>query len=458
MRAFGDVPIKRKLTLVMAVTSLTGLLLMGAAAVGYELLLFRHETLLDLSGQAQIISAVSAAAVASGDRAMVRQVLSALSTQRQIVFGRVFGADGQLLADYVRADTDMRRADLAPQPEGPRFERGLICLSSPIVHDRHKLGTLMLCADLRELNARLKGGASILAVVVLASLLLALVLGGRLQRTISGPILNLTQLAQSVAAREDYSLRGAKHGQDEIGLLVDRFNDMLGQIQRHVTERKALEKQLLEISDREQARIGQELHDWLCQMLVSIGLNLNALKGGLEDRGLAESAKADRVAAKLSSAIATARHVAQGLYPVSLQSEGLTAALQQLAANTNVDCGVPCTADCAEGVSAGSQTTAIHLYRIAQEAVHNAVKHANPTRIVIRLGAQQDRGCLTIEDDGTGISGLPKPGPGMGLEIMRYRAGMIGGTLEIRQAETGGTIVVVVVRTKGDSRVRSKGE
>jgi signal transduction histidine kinase len=442
MRAFRDAPIKQKLTLVMAVTSLAGLLLMGAAAVGYEVLRFRHETLLDLTGQAQIISAASATALASGDLALVRKVLSALSTQPEIVFGRIFGADGRLAAEYARTDVQNLGSNLPPQPEGPRLERGLICFSHPIFQDKQKLGTLMLCADLRELHARLKGGASILGVALLASLLLALVLGGRLQRMISGPILNLAELAQTVAAREDYSLRGAKHGEDEIGLLVDRFNDMLGQTQRNVTERKQLEKQILEISDREQARIGQDLHDGLCQMLVSIGLNLNALKGGLEDRGLPESAKADRIAGKLSGAIATARHVAQGLYPVNLESDGLAAALHQLAANTSADFGVPCTAECGEGVSPGGQTIAIHLYRIAQEAVHNAIKHASPTRILIRLGIEQDRGSLTIADDGTGISGSPKPGPGMGLEIMRYRAGMIGGTLEIRRGETGGTIVV----------------
>ena len=565
MRAFRDTPIKRKLTVVMAVTSLTGLLLTGAAAVGYELLRFHQETVLDLRGQAKIISAASAAALATGDREVVGKILSALSTQREIVFGRVFGADGRLFAEYVRPDAARLRAAPAFRTEGAEIERGLVCFKAPIFQNQQRLGTLMLCADLHELHARLAGGASILAVVLLASLLLGLVLSGRLQRLISDPILNLAQLAQTVAARKDYSLRAPKHGEDEIGLLVERFNDMLGQVQHReaslrdseqrfrqlaesikevfwlynaakteviyvspayeqiwgrtcaslraspdgwldaihpedrqrvgdaavvkqvrgdydeeyrivrpdgevrwirdrafpvrneagevyrlagiaedITAHKTLEKQILEISDREQARIGQDLHDGLCQLLVGIGLNLTALKGDLEEQAPGELARADRMVARLADAINIARHLAQGLYPVNLQREGLAAALEQLAANTSTDFGVACTAECAEGIAVGSQTIATHLYRIAQEAVHNAIKHASPTNILIRLAAGHDRASLTITDNGRGIAGSPKPGAGMGLEIMRYRAGMIGGALEIRPAETGGTIVVCI--------------
>jgi PAS domain S-box-containing protein len=562
MRPFRDAPIKRKLTLVIALTSTSALLLASVAAVAYEIARFRHDTVLDLQGQAQLISSVSTASLASGDRAMVHKVLSALSTQPGIVFGRVFGTDGQLFAEYVRAGAAPVQSPLPPHPAGARFERGLVCFSYPMVLDNHKLGTLMLCADLRELHSRFKGGASILLVVVLASLLLALVIGRRLQRTISDPILNLAQLAQSVSTREDYTLRGTKHGNDEIGLLADRFNDMLSQIERReaglhaseerfrqlaesirevfwlsdaaktemiyvspgyqeiwgrtcdslyaspqewsqaihpddrarvwdaaltkqirgdydeeyriqrpdgsirwihdrafpvrdatgqvyrlagiaedITERKQLEKQVLEISDREQGRIGQDLHDGLCQLLVSIGFKANLLKQDLEARALPEAANAVHVARRLTDAIGMARHLARGLHPVKLPTEGLEAALQALAADTSQDFGVTCTAECADSVVVRDPDVATHLYRITQEAVHNAIKHARPTRIMVRMVANHSRVHLTISDDGCGISGAPKPGAGMGLAIMQYRAGMIGGALEIRRADTGGTIV-----------------
>ena len=223
--------------------------------------------------------------------------------------------------------------------------------------------------------------------------------------------------------------------------------DATGQVYRlagiaeDITQRKLLEKQVLEISDREQGRIGQDLHDGLCQLLVSIGFKANLLKQDLAARALPEADNADRFARKLADATVMARHLARGLHPVKLPTEGLEAALQILAADTSQDFGVACTAECADSVMVKDADVATHLYRIAQEAVHNAVKHGRGTRITIRLTADVNRGCITITDDGGGIPEPPKPGTGMGLAIMQYRAGMIGGTLDVRRAEAGGTIV-----------------
>jgi signal transduction histidine kinase len=433
MGPFRDAPIRQKLTLVIALTSTSALLLVTAAAAAYEITRFRRDTVLDLEGQAQIITAVSLSALASGDRAVVQKVLLALSTQHEIVYGRVVRPDGQLFAEYMRPDAAALHSPLSPQRAGPHFEHGLVCLNYPMAHDGQRLGTLTLSADLRELHSRFKSGASILAVAALASLLVALIVGGRLQRIISEPILNLTQLAQNVAARQDYSARGIKQGNDEIGALVDRFNDMLTQIERR-------EKQVLEITDREEARIGQDLHDGLCQLLVSIGFNAELLKRDLAVRALPEAANAERIARKLTDAIRMARHLAHGLHPVNLLTEGLGPALQALAADTSQDFGVACTAECAESVRVGDLDVGRQLYRIAREAVHNAVKHGRPRRITIRLVADRVRGHLAVANDGQGFARPLQPG-GIGLDLMRYRAGVIGGRLEIRPAEAGGTVV-----------------
>jgi PAS domain S-box-containing protein len=567
---FKDAPIRQKLTLVIALTSTCALLLVTAASLAYETVRFRHETVLVLTSQAQLVSDVSAPALVAGDHELVDDVLSALATQAEVVYGRVFGADGRLLAEYQRADAGPIHVPLTPQPAGPHFEPGLVSFSYPMLRNGQELGTLMLGADLRELHARFKGGATIMAVAVLASLLLALVLGRRLQRTISDPILSLAQLAQRVAAQEDYSLRGTKHANDEIGVLVDGFNGVLSQVERReqglrtseqrfrqlaesirevfwlsdvaktemlyvspgyeeiwgrtcssllacprdwlqaihpedrtrvqdaalskqargdydeeyrilrpdgsarwirdrafpvrdgegqvyrvagiaedITPRKRLEKQILEISDREQARIGADLHDGLCQLLVSIGFNANLLQRDLEARNLPEAANASRIARKLAEAIRMARDLARGLHPVKLPTEGLGAALEALAADTSQDCGVNCTAECAESVVVHDPNVATHLYRIAQEAVHNALKHAGPTRIRIRLAAKKTEARLSIRDDGCGITLPASPGPGMGLEIMRYRAGMIGGRIEIERADAGGTVIACSFRTDG---------
>lgn len=218
----------------------------------------------------------------------------------------------------------------------------------------------------------------------------------------------------------------------------------LAGIAEDVTIRRQLEKQVLEVSDREQARLGRELHDSLCQLLASIGFNAGALKKDLERLSATEAASADRIGRKLTEAIKMARDLSHGLCLANSVGENLPAALAQLAENTTADFGILCEADCIIGDRFTAPDIATQVYRIAQEAVHNAVKHARPARIVIRLSKQNGRAELSIADDGCGIArGVPERS-GLGLEIMKHRASIICGSLEIRskgEAGTAGTTV-----------------
>lgn len=211
-----------------------------------------------------------------------------------------------------------------------------------------------------------------------------------------------------------------------------------------VTGRKHLERQILEIRDREQERIGRDLHDELCQQLVSIGFNANTLRLDLEKGSRPEASAAERIGRRLTTAIKLTRDLAHGLCPANFENEDLALALNQLARNTSEDFDLRCSADCPAGKLITDPNVAMHAFRIAREAVHNAVKHGQPKHIGIRLSAEAGRVLLTVTDDGRGISADPKPGPGLGLEIMKYRARMICGTLDIRPrdpAEGVGTIL-----------------
>lgn len=212
-------------------------------------------------------------------------------------------------------------------------------------------------------------------------------------------------------------------------------------IAEDITRHKELEEQLIEISEREQGRIGRDLHDGLCQLLTGVGLTCSALKRDLGNRSLPEAATAGRIVHGINDAISMARQLARGLHPVNLQSAGLAAALLELAASTRSASSIECAAECSEKAVFRNPTVATHLYRIAQEAVQNAVKHARPTHISIHLTAQDNKIVLAVADDGVGIPQTATAGNGMGLAIMSYRAGMIGGTLETRLAEPRGTIV-----------------
>ena len=212
-------------------------------------------------------------------------------------------------------------------------------------------------------------------------------------------------------------------------------------IAEDTTDRHRLEREILEISDREQARIGQDLHDGLCQQLVSLGFDNQSLEQQLAVRALPETAAAQKMGKVLDDAITEARALSRGLFPVQLESDGLNLALQQLAANTRARARVNCQMDCPQPVLVRDNTVATHLYRIAQEAVNNAVKHSRAGSILIQLKAGQNRVELKISDNGVGIA-LPLPSArGMGMHIMHYRARTIGATLNIERGPEGGTVV-----------------
>lgn len=211
-----------------------------------------------------------------------------------------------------------------------------------------------------------------------------------------------------------------------------------------ITERRRLEQEVLNISEQEQRRIGQDLHDGICQQLAGIELMSQVLEQALAPKTKKHSAQAGQIAAHVREVISQTRMLAHGLCPVVLESEGLMSALQELAHATSKMFGVDCVFQCHQPVQIHDNATATHLYRIAQEAVSNAIKHGKARRIEIGLAAEADRVFLAVKDDGCGISTTP-PRTGAGLRIMQYRAGMIGGSLVVQRGETRGTTVACSV-------------
>lgn len=209
-----------------------------------------------------------------------------------------------------------------------------------------------------------------------------------------------------------------------------------------ISSRKLMEKQIAEISDREQRRIGQDLHDSLCQHMVSIAFAAELLRDKLERLKLPEAAQAETIADMVNEGISQARHLARGLYPVKLEVDGLSSALEELAANSQARSNIPCHFSCDEEVLIYDEVAGNNLYRIAQEAVNNAIKHGRGKNISIGLGAVEDEVTLTIKDDGIGFPESLGESHGMGLHIMNYRAKMIGAFLDIRRGAAGGTIVI----------------
>ena len=208
-----------------------------------------------------------------------------------------------------------------------------------------------------------------------------------------------------------------------------------------ITEKNQLEQAILDASVRERLKIGQDLHDGLGQHLTGIALMSKALEQKLASTHAAEAADAAKIVKLANEAICKIREIARGLLPVLSGDDGLVGALQRCAADVEELSQIRCELVCADPVPIADLGTATHLFHIAQEAVNNALRHADPQRIVITVERNQSSANIAIEDDGAGIDASNDEGRGLGLRIMSYRAWIIGGSLEVLPGVNGGTVV-----------------
>lgn len=216
---------------------------------------------------------------------------------------------------------------------------------------------------------------------------------------------------------------------------------------RDITERKRLEREIIEISSREQQRIGQDLHDGLGQELTGIELMCRALEQNLAASSKAAARQVGEIGQHIRDAIFHTRKLARGLSPVEFEANGLMSALRELVDHVQKLFRIECRLDCPEPVLIRNNIYATHLYRIVQEAVNNAVKHGRAKHILISLKPAGDRFVLAVADDGLGFSEKTKRSGGMGLNIMKYRAGIVDAALEVRSGAGGaGTTVICVFR------------
>lgn len=240
---------------------------------------------------------------------------------------------------------------------------------------------------------------------------------------------------------------------EHTGLLEQRVAERTAELQetneklrQEMARRRRLEAEALGASEREQRRIGHDLHDGLCQLTTGTVLLSKRLARVLRDKELPKEARLARQIARLIESVAEeARRLSHGLSPVALESDGLAAALRELARTTTRLSHIPCNVHCAPDAVTPDHTVDVHLFRIAQEAVNNAVRHAGAEHIEITVRAEGGSLTLAVVDDGCGIPRQPSTRRGLGLRLMRYRAEMIGGTFRVERGRPRGTTVRCVV-------------
>jgi signal transduction histidine kinase len=202
--------------------------------------------------------------------------------------------------------------------------------------------------------------------------------------------------------------------------------------------------ELLAISERERRLIGHDLHDSLCQHLTATALAGQVLGEKLAASALPEATDASRVVELVEEGITLARNLARGLSPLQLETDGLAVAMESLAETATDQFKVDCQFTCDDESLPENIVAATHLYRIAQEAISNAVRHGKAKRITVAIEARDKELTLRIEDDGVGVpESLPRH-KGMGLRIMAHRAAILGGTFSVGRRPSGGTMVKCV--------------
>lgn len=249
---------------------------------------------------------------------------------------------------------------------------------------------------------------------------------------------------------EQSAWRISDHAQVGLFFLEGLFLSLLGAMLHHARHSaetadaaaRKLEQRILEISEGERRRIGHDLHDGLGQHLTGIALLAKGLRKRLSDMGIVESEQAAQIAQLVNESIGWTRDLARGLSPVALDAGGLPPALEELAASATGLMRINCSVEWdGQDVPLDGETS-LHLFRIAQEAINNSVKHGAARSVRIDLRTLNERVTMTVTDDGRGISSTTRSQPGIGLQIMQYRAKMIGATIELTgDTRKPGTIV-----------------
>jgi signal transduction histidine kinase/putative methionine-R-sulfoxide reductase with GAF domain len=237
-----------------------------------------------------------------------------------------------------------------------------------------------------------------------------------------------------------YTIKRRKFTNDDVHNLQSIANVLAAAI-----DRRQLEEELLAISGREEQRIGQDLHDGVCQQLAGIEFRNSVL---VQQFAKGEEAKAEAmlIGELIRDANRQVRFLAKGLSPVQLDANGLMSALEELASNASKLFNISCRFECPRSVLVGNNTVATHLYRIAQEAITNAVKHGQARCIVVSLSDSVGQLTLRIWNDGAAFLAGASANGGLGLTIMQYRAEMIGATLKISSANGRGTTVACTLK------------
>ncbi len=494
MNFLRHLSIRRKLTLIMMLTSVVALLLACGAFVAYEQVTYRKTMARDLSILADVIGTNSTAALTFRDPDAARDQVRALRAQSHVVSACIYRQDGTPFATYRREDQADGAWPARAEAAGMKLERDYLSVTRPIVLESEIIGTLYIRSDLDEMHARVRRyGLLMLAVLVLASLV-ALMLASRLQSLISDPVLALAGAARTVTEERDFSVRAVKRGDDEVGELIDGFNEMLAMIQfrdeqlRQHQERLEAEvatrtRELREANadltvarDRAEAA-SRAKSEFLANMSHEIRTPLNGVIGMTElalDTALTDEqrdylatarASADTLLSVINDILDFSKIEAGRLDLDSVEYEvesEIETTLKTVALRAHQK-GLELLADLRPEVPARLVGDPARVRQVLINLLGNAIKFTERGEVVLRVGLEEpgDGAALlrfSVADTGVGIPAAKLEsifaaftqadnsttrrygGTGLGLTISKKLVEMMGGRIWVESAEGRGTI------------------
>ncbi len=225
------------------------------------------------------------------------------------------------------------------------------------------------------------------------------------------------------------------------GASISRFREETRKRLEALEHAQKLEHEIVRVGDREQMRIGQDLHDGVCQSLAALDCATECLKVELENVGSPQAATAHQIQKLLKETTIEARNLARGLVPVAMQPDGLVTALRSLVTTTGTLRHAAIDFQSIGDVEIKDTDVAVHLYRITQEALSNAMRHANAMHVTVSVTRDDQALHIGVADDGCGSATQPRA-DGMGWRTMRYRAKLIGADIKVTESPVGGTTVL----------------
>lgn len=410
-------------------------------------------------GVARRLAVIGDGLLKRGDMKALRLNLTTMMDVPELLLAGVMDEHGRILADSEGAWSGVMAestplavaAELARSSQGSLVHHGeeakMVYAACPFPSGTSERGGwALITLDRRPAIAQARYDARVqLGWISGAMVLLSFSLWAVLHVVYAGRLAALAEGMRRWSITEDVE-SALPRGGDEVGALAAGFVEMTTKLRENEESRLRLEREVLSISEQERQRMGRDLHDDLGQRLTAASMAAQGMLEQLRKSSPTLVANGELVAEQLRDAITVTRAFSHGLAPVTLDAFGLMDALQEMTTTVSRSSKVRCVLECSQPVKLDDVEAGTHVFRIAQEAVNNALKHACPAEIRVGLERCGDEIILEVEDDGPGLSSPLPEKEGLGLRVMRYRARLLGGTFHVSTAAAGGTLVRVVIK------------